>query len=43
MPRMNRRTFLSLVAAAAAFPAVAGAAGKSAGSPLEVTYYYLPG
>jgi hypothetical protein len=47
MSPMDRRQFLTLVvaaaAAAAAFPAVAGAAGKSAGSPLEVTYYYLPG
>jgi hypothetical protein len=44
MSPIDRRRFLTLVvAAAAAFPAVAGAAGKSAGSPLEVTYYYLPG
>jgi hypothetical protein len=44
MSPMDRRQFLTLVVAAAAgVPAVARAAGKSAGSPLEVTYYYLPG
>jgi hypothetical protein len=44
MPRIGRREFLTLlVAAAAAVPAVARAAGKPAGAPLQVTYYYLPG